>query len=318
VIRRRSSWTWTASLLVLTAVATSGANAGDSQAGAAALDASALERRLATLEREERSLEAELKVVDAELARLRTRLVARGRAYYRVARGGPRTEDWFEHAIRVERLRRGVLVDAERLKELTVRSRTQRERLALVRERRAPLAAESQNFEQMRAALLSQREREDAFQRAFSESRGAPHTAIYAAGLGASVSEGAGFAELRGRLPFPLPGRTEIEQVRRKWAHGAGLSMHAPPGTSVRAVFPGRVAFADEYGDYGKTVILDHGDGYYTVSALLGAIDVTTGDEVAAGSRVGTLGVGAAGRAELYFEVRRGNDTLAPSEWFGI
>lgn len=313
----RIGWALAPLLLVL-GVNTSEANSAGAGATDAPLDASALERRLAALEREEKTLEQKLGAVDVELALLRKRLVARGRAYYRVARGGPRTDDWFEHAIRVERLRRGLLVDAERARELATQRTSHAERLALVRERRAPLAAESRNFEEMRAALLSQREREEAFERAFSESRATPHTAIYSAGVGANVADAASFAELRGRLPFPLPGRTEIEQVRRRWAQGSGLSMHAPPGTSVRAVFPGRVAFADEYGDYGKTVILDHGDGYYTVSALLGALEVTTGDEVASGARIGSLGAGTAGRAELYFEVRRGSETLTPSEWFGI
>lgn len=88
--------------------------------------------------------------------------------------------------------------------------------------------------------------------------------------------------------------------------------------TSVRAVFGGRVAFADEYADYGRTVILDHGEGYYTVSANLGVIEVKVGEDVAAGARLGALGAGVAGRGELYFEVRRGNDTLSPTEWFGL
>lgn len=298
-------------------MSSAGANSGGDSAGELP-DPQALERRLASLEREQRALEQALARDEAESRVLRQRVVARGRAYYRVSRGGPTGKDWFEHAVRVERLRRGLLVDGARLKELTARIEHASERLALVRERRAPLAAESRDFEQMRSALLSQKEREAAFERAFLESHAAPHTAIYGAGPGLGVTDGSGFAQMRGRLPFPLPGRAEIEQVRRPWAHGTGLAMQAPHGTSVRAVFAGRVAFADAYGDYGKTVILDHGDGYYTVSANLGVVEVGVGDELAAGSRIGTLGAGTNGRAELYFEVRRANDTLPPSEWFGI
>lgn len=307
--------------LSLAAVSSAAADPGAAAsrtAGDAALDPQALERRLATLEREQHTLERSLARDEAELRTLRQRVIARGRAYYRVSRGGPTGQDWFEHAVRVERLRRGLLVDGARLKELTERRETTKERLALVRERRAPLAAESRDFEQMRSALLAQKEREEAFERAFLESRAAPHTAIYGAGPGLGVNDGSGFAQMRGRLPFPLPGRAEVEQVRRPWAQGTGLVMHAPAGTSVRAVFGGRVAFADTYGEYGKTVILDHADGYYTVSAHLGSIEVSAGDELAAGSRLGALGAGTSGRAVLYFEVRRANDTLPPSEWFGI
>lgn len=308
----RSRFVGVVSLVVCSVVATS-----EATSPTAPTDPEALERRLAELGRQEQSLERSLEQLEAELEMLEQRVVVRGRAYYRVARGNP-GGDWFEHAIRLERLRRGLLTDMDRRKQLDAERRAQKQRLEGVRERRAPLAADSAHFEQVRQALLAQKERDEAFQRAFSESRGAPHTAIYSAGLGVDLGAGSEFAQMRGRLPFPLPGRAEVEQVRRRWADGTGLSMTAPPGTSVRAVFGGRVAFADEYADYGQTIILDHGDNYYTVSANLGGIEVRVGEDVTAGSRLGTLGAGAGGRGELYFEVRRGNDTLPPSEWFGI
>jgi septal ring factor EnvC (AmiA/AmiB activator) len=89
--------------------------------------------------------------------------------------------------------------------------------------------------------------------------------------------------------------------------------MLAPAGALVRAVYPGTVAFADEYADYGKSIILDHGDGFFTVSANLAAIDVKVGEDVGSGGRLATVG-----SAGLYFEIRSGTDTLDPSEWFGL
>ncbi len=74
---------------------------------------------------------------------------------------------------------------------------------------------------------------------------------------------------MKGRLPFPLPGRAEIRSARRPGADGPGLEMRVPRGSPVRAVYAGRVAFADSYAAYGKTIILDHGNSYYTVSANL-------------------------------------------------
>jgi septal ring factor EnvC (AmiA/AmiB activator) len=94
--------------------------------------------------------------------------------------------------------------------------------------------------------------------------------------------------------------------------------MFAPVGSVVRAVHAGRVAFADSYAAYGKTVILDHGGGYYTVSAGLGSIDVKVGDDLPFGSRIGTVGAAEEGAARLYFEIRVGTATAPPSEWFGI
>ena len=95
------------------------------------------------------------------------------------------------------------------------------------------------------------------------------------------------------------------------------LFMRAPGGAVVRAVFPGRVAFADSYADYGRTVILDHGGGYYTLSANLGEIEVKVGDDVKGGARIASLAGGSAG-SMLYFEVRIGQETADPAEWFGI
>jgi septal ring factor EnvC (AmiA/AmiB activator) len=77
------------------------------------------------------------------------------------------------------------------------------------------------------------------------------------------------------------------------------------------------VAFADDYADYGKTVIVDHGDRYYTVMGNLGSIDVRVGDELVASARVGTVGDGGRG-ALLYFELRAGTTALDPAEWFGL
>jgi septal ring factor EnvC (AmiA/AmiB activator) len=103
--------------------------------------------------------------------------------------------------------------------------------------------------------------------------------------------------------------------------------MRAPAGSAVRAVFPGRVAFADSYADYGRTVILDHGGGYYTVSANLGELEVKVGEDVKGGARIATLsGAGSGPRdprdrstgSRLYFEVRIGQETADPAEWFGI
>ena len=99
---------------------------------------------------------------------------------------------------------------------------------------------------------------------------------------------------------------------------GPGLEIHAPAGTVVRAVFAGRVAFADRYGPYGRIVILDHGDHYYTVSGDLDEIDVKIGQDLGAGERLGTVGDDGQG-AMLYFEVAsRLAGRSRPAPWLGL
>ena len=126
-----------------------------------------------------------------------------------------------------------------------------------------------------------------------------------------------GFASQKGRLLFPLAGRAEVRPAQREGTNGPGLEIHAAVGTPVRAVFGGRIAFADRYGPYGRLVIVDHGDHYYSVAGNLASVDVKVGDEVSAGERLGTVGDEGKG-AMLYFEIRHGTDTLAPSPWLGV
>ena len=77
------------------------------------------------------------------------------------------------------------------------------------------------------------------------------------------------------------------------------------------------MAFADRYGAYGRIVILDHGEHYYSVSGNLGSIDVKIGDDVGADERVGTVGESDSG-GMLYFEIRHGSTATAPQPWLGL
>ena len=222
-----------------------------------------------------------------------------------------------EHAVRVERLRQGLLSDMARLNKLESQKSKTDHTLALLEERRAPLELERRAAGEARDALLSQQERQRAFEMAFLGAGKRPnHTAVYSAGAGLDLPSDS-FAKMKGHLPFPLPGRTEIEVVQRPYAAGPGLILRASLGTVARAVFPGRVAFADDYADYQKTVIMDHGDGYFTVIAGLGSILVQVGDELPQGARIGQAGTNGA-MGQIYFEVRENQQTLAPGPWFGI
>ena len=47
------------------------------------------------------------------------------------------------------------------------------------------------------------------------------------------------------------------------------------------------------------------------------SVEVKVGEDVKGGARIATLGRGSAG-SKLYFEVRIGQETADPAEWFGI
>jgi len=307
--------------LTLAAFLISGAGLAEPAAPTPAPDIDAL---VSSVELEEHRAESTISKIEREQEQLRLRTIARGRAYVRLTRAGlmpagSGIQRLVDHASKVEGLRRALERDLARADELSKLKVRWLEKVGQLRARRLPLEDQRRAMAENQIALQSAEDRRLAFERAFTSSGGTPHTTIYGAGIGpgTSADTSAGFAALRGTLPFPLTGRSEITIARRRGASGPGLEMRIPLGAPVRSVFPGRVAFADEYSDYGKTVILDHGDGYFTVSANLKVIDVRVGDDVGASSRIGSVGDTGQGSL-LYFEIRQGTDTLNPAEWFGI
>ena len=89
-----------------------------------------------------------------------------------------------------------------------------------------------------------------------------------------------------------------------------------PAGTPVRAIYSGRAIYAQWLAEYGNLVILDHGDGVFTLYAWLQSVAVLPGAHVPAGASVGNAGWGP-GREEpgLYFEVRDHQKANDPVAW---
>ncbi len=283
----------------------------------------ALASALSELDRDEQALREEIAALGKRTEQADARVLVRGRRYLQMSRAGllPLGGGFtalVDHASRVERLRRGLardLADSRRSVEKHAKLMGQLEDMSALRR---PLQMQRAELDRARAALLAEEDRALAFRRAFEQSTGTGHTAIYGSPFGPGDPEpvATGFGAMKGRLPFPIAGRAEIRSARRGGS-GPGLEMSAPRGTPVRAVFAGRVGFADDYAEYGRTVIVDHGSGNFTVSANLAEVSVNVGDEVAVGARLGSVGDDGRG-PRLYFEIRAGADVVDPAEWFGI
>ena len=98
-----------------------------------------------------------------------------------------------------------------------------------------------------------------------------------------------------GSLEWPLEGNLVYRFGRDRRPNGTvmlwqGIGIAARTGTPVRAVKAGIVNYAGPFEGYGPTVILSHGDGFYTLYLYLEDIGVVEGREVAAGQVVGTVG----------------------------
>jgi septal ring factor EnvC (AmiA/AmiB activator) len=83
----------------------------------------------------------------------------------------------------------------------------------------------------------------------------------------------------------------------------------------VRAVHEGLVAYADQFTGYGNLVILDHGDGAYSLYGFLDTVDVARGDRVDAQVRLGGSGRNPSGNPALYFELRVDGAAVDPLQW---
>ena len=126
----------------------------------------------------------------------------------------------------------------------------------------------------------------------------------------------------RSRLPWPLEGQvlTRFGMQRHPqfgtMVYRRGIEIQAHEGESVRAVRDGQVAYADWYKGYGKLMILDHGDGFYTLYGNLSRLDLNKGDQVARGQVLGLAGeTGSLKGSKLYFEIRRNGQAQDPLQW---
>ncbi|MCA9737322.1 MAG: peptidoglycan DD-metalloendopeptidase family protein [Gemmatimonadota bacterium] len=98
-----------------------------------------------------------------------------------------------------------------------------------------------------------------------------------------------------GALDWPVDGqilyRFGLEQrpngTALRWN---GLGIAAPVGTPVHAVRPGLVVHAGPLEGYGPTVMLSHGEGFYTLYLYLDGVTVAEGRSVTDGQVLGTVG----------------------------
>jgi len=106
--------------------------------------------------------------------------------------------------------------------------------------------------------------------------------------------------------------------ARRGGSSHQGIDLSAPRGTPVWAAADGTVVFAGREGAYGRTVLIDHGNGYTTRYAHLKKIKVERGRRVKRGDVVGTVGAsGNASGPHLHYEVLRDGTPVDPRPYLG-
>ncbi len=307
-------------------------------------------RRLVGSERKARVMRARIRVLHSRVSVLRRRerreravLKRQALAAYRVGRAGP-LKLFFEqrspqeaqrllmeyryilraqaHEIAAARVTLGALMRTEtliraralRLALLVTRERRQERHLRTALTQRAALVHElnrrARSGHAQLVALRARAKRLQALMRGLRRlSRKAPPI----------PSLSGPFARFRGRLPLPIPAR--FATLHAASAHGLGrwrgVVLPGHPGEEVRAVFPGRVVYANWLRGYGLLLILDNGDGYMTLYGHNQTLLKRVGDTVKGGEVIATVGTsGGFSRPGLYFDLSHDGQPLNPLAWF--
>lgn len=140
-----------------------------------------------------------------------------------------------------------------------------------------------------------------------------------------SLTQGGQF--IGGKFIWPAPGYTRITSdygwrphpIYKTNKFHAGIDIGVPWGKKVVAAGAGEVLYADTYGGYGKTVMIDHGGGIVSLYAHNSSLQVKVGTVVAAGTTVALSGsTGVSTGPHLHFEVRKDGEVVNPRPWLGI
>jgi len=133
--------------------------------------------------------------------------------------------------------------------------------------------------------------------------------------------EGKGFPALKGGLTWPVNGRIAIPYGSQKdpkfntpvFRNGIYIKTD---DDSVKAVYSGKVVFADWFKGYGNLVIINHGEGYHTLYGNLSETFLKVGDIIKGRDVIGKVGEsGILNAPSLYFEVRYKGKPLDPMQW---
>jgi len=213
-----------------------------------------------------------------------------------------------------------------RIAELTAEEKVERERLAALeqerereltgldearRQREQALAATQGSIKSNKDAIARLKREAQALEKLVADLRRALEQAPAPAGHP--------FEKVRGKLPWPVPGRivAGYGQARGGGLKWNGVLIATERGTEVRAPYAGRVVYSDWLPGLGLLLIIDHGGGYMTLYGHNEQLYKGVGEPVVAGEVIATVGdSGGQAKPELYLEVRKGTAAQDPRRWF--
>ncbi|MDA1082359.1 MAG: peptidoglycan DD-metalloendopeptidase family protein [Gemmatimonadetes bacterium] len=124
-----------------------------------------------------------------------------------------------------------------------------------------------------------------------------------------------------GRLDWPVDGPLLYQYGRQRNANNTvirwnGIGISAPTGTPVKTISSGTIIHAAQFGTYGLMVIVDHGEGNFSLYGSLDRAMVAQGDAVTTGQVIGTVGMSDPDlEPHLHLEIRPNQHHVNPADW---
>lgn len=124
-----------------------------------------------------------------------------------------------------------------------------------------------------------------------------------------------------GKFAFPAPSYTSISSPFGNRLHPIlgvplfhnGVDLAAPGGSRINAAYNGKIVAASYTSVMGNYIMIDHGDGIYTVYMHASALYVKEGDIVARGQKIAAVGTtGRSSGNHLHFSVRVNGNYVDP------
>ena len=137
------------------------------------------------------------------------------------------------------------------------------------------------------------------------------------ADIPADLGSHLGVAQQKGRLKMPVAGpvRHAFGQTRAGGMRWQGWLIGSDPGSEVRSIAYGRVAFADWLRGYGLLIIIDHGQGFMSLYGQNESLLHEAGTWVENGEPISVVGSNPGDTQGLYFELRRQGKAVDPAAW---
>ena len=130
------------------------------------------------------------------------------------------------------------------------------------------------------------------------------------------------FPKLKGQLEWPAKGRV-ITKFGRQWnpklkttTENPGIDIKGKPGSEIRTVLGGVVTTITFIRGFGTTIIIDHGNGFYTVYSHVTKVETNEDSQVRGGDVIAYMGDSSSiNGAQLHFEIWGQGKKLDPEKW---